>query len=576
VVQKKLPSINSAHGSETRNIINEIIKAINDRGLEILSESGFLTWLEKNGIKHREEVATFADLPSSDALNTVRGVESDNKIYIKKEKGWVPFQTIDISKINEVEYKLEKKTADKYNLLEFESFSNGNDWTEAIKKAFQTIEKGVLEIPAGNYHISKSIPVKNGVSLIGIQSAYNKSGGITHFTLSPGITAFINEEGVSSRHDMMISNLSFEGDGSQNIFDFNFRGLVTQCHFKNLDIAINNSMAYYAHYINNQFEFCNRAINLEYANGSVIERNRFNGCVYGVHSQNENGGMGGMALTIRNNGANVSDNSRAVFKVSSGLFNIEDNYFEGYGSPPSDSCMIEITFVGRGLLNIKNNYFGSHGRVNTAIKIGLLPAATFNKIDGVVENNYFYRCPVDIEYILDNDFYGIEYKNNTSLAPEEDGGEFRELVFLNKRKNRGYNPIAYSEIPLDTDISGATLKNIDLAGRNILIDTTGSIGNENMANRTGYRARDKGIYRVEVDLTLKTTENNHNIVVIELQKNGVNYKRVNQTLYLTSPTTYENLYFNTLVELNATDVLHLKGRGGEVIHSGTVSIVKIS
>lgn len=103
MVQKKLPLINSAHGSETRNIINEIIKVVNDRGLEILSESGFLTWLEKNGIKHREEVATFADLPSSDALNTVRGVESDNKIYIKKENGWVPFQTIDISKINEVE-----------------------------------------------------------------------------------------------------------------------------------------------------------------------------------------------------------------------------------------------------------------------------------------------------------------------------------------------------------------------------------------------------------------------------------------------------------------------------------------
>ena len=107
-MQKKLPSINSAHGSETRNIINEIIKAINDRGIEILSESGFLTWLEKNGIKHREEVATFNDLPANDSLNTVRGVEDENKIYIKKENGWVSFQTIDISKINELDDKLDK------------------------------------------------------------------------------------------------------------------------------------------------------------------------------------------------------------------------------------------------------------------------------------------------------------------------------------------------------------------------------------------------------------------------------------------------------------------------------------
>ena len=107
MVQKKLPSINSAHGSETRNIINEIIKAINDRGLEILSESGFLTWLEKNGIKHREEVATYSDLPASESLNTVRGVVEDNKIYIKKENGWVPFQSIDINKINDVELKVD-------------------------------------------------------------------------------------------------------------------------------------------------------------------------------------------------------------------------------------------------------------------------------------------------------------------------------------------------------------------------------------------------------------------------------------------------------------------------------------
>src|SRR5699024_10457197 len=70
-------------------------------------------WLEKNGIKHREEVATFADLPSSDSLNTVRGVESDNKIYIKKENGWVPFQTIDISKINELDERLSKSLSER-------------------------------------------------------------------------------------------------------------------------------------------------------------------------------------------------------------------------------------------------------------------------------------------------------------------------------------------------------------------------------------------------------------------------------------------------------------------------------
>ena len=32
MVQKKLPTINSAHGSETRNIINELIKLFNGMG----------------------------------------------------------------------------------------------------------------------------------------------------------------------------------------------------------------------------------------------------------------------------------------------------------------------------------------------------------------------------------------------------------------------------------------------------------------------------------------------------------------------------------------------------------------
>lgn len=105
MIMKKLPLINSAHGSDTRNNINMAIKTINDRGLEILSESSFLTWLDENGIKHREEVQSVADLPTNDSLNTVRGVADDNKIYIKKENGWVPFQTIDISKINEMERK---------------------------------------------------------------------------------------------------------------------------------------------------------------------------------------------------------------------------------------------------------------------------------------------------------------------------------------------------------------------------------------------------------------------------------------------------------------------------------------
>ena len=161
-MQNKLPLINSAHGSETRNIINEIIKAINDRGLEILSESGFLTWLEKNGIKHREEVATFADLPANDSLNTVRGVADENKIYIKKESGWVSFQSIDINKINEVDSRLSEDLKSRgISTVSLGVIGDGvTDDSDAFENALNDPSIKSLVI-SGDVRISRNITVQN-------------------------------------------------------------------------------------------------------------------------------------------------------------------------------------------------------------------------------------------------------------------------------------------------------------------------------------------------------------------------------------------------------------------------------
>ena len=124
----------------------QIEKVIKDRGLEILSESSFLTWLESNELKHLEEVETFSDLPSSDSLNTVRGVESDNKIYIKKESGWIPFQSIDINKINEVENKLTTELSQiAINPSNYGAKFDGTDDTQAIKQALIKLRGRAIE-----------------------------------------------------------------------------------------------------------------------------------------------------------------------------------------------------------------------------------------------------------------------------------------------------------------------------------------------------------------------------------------------------------------------------------------------
>ena len=223
-MQKKLPSINSAHGSETRNIINEIIKAINDRGLEILSESGFLTWLEENGIKHREEVATFADLPSSDSLNTVRGVESENKIYIKKENGWVPFQTIDINKISLVDEKVEDISL---SVKSFGAIGDGvTDDTQAFKDAVTSGGENISVPYGSSYVISETIILNDNTRITGGGTIIDKSD--THLFYAK------NKKNIDI-------NVNVRGLGTRQNYDYNKRLIYfEECS----DIKINNSSFY--------------------------------------------------------------------------------------------------------------------------------------------------------------------------------------------------------------------------------------------------------------------------------------------------------------------------------------------
>lgn len=132
-----LPYVNNNLDDEDMNTVNKAIKVINNRGVEILSDAAFLDWLDENGIKHREEVQSFSDLPANDSLNTVRGVADDNKIYIKKENGWVPFQTIDLSKINKVEEKVENIAI---SILDFGASTDGVTPTDtALKNALNML-----------------------------------------------------------------------------------------------------------------------------------------------------------------------------------------------------------------------------------------------------------------------------------------------------------------------------------------------------------------------------------------------------------------------------------------------------
>ena len=85
----KIPLIGNQHSDETRNIINLMVQVINNRGLEILSDSAFLNWLDKNNFKPKDAVDTFNDLPSNPEVNELRGVLDENAIYLYNGSKWV-------------------------------------------------------------------------------------------------------------------------------------------------------------------------------------------------------------------------------------------------------------------------------------------------------------------------------------------------------------------------------------------------------------------------------------------------------------------------------------------------------
>ena len=99
----KIPLIGNEHSDETRNIINLMVQVINNRGIEILSDSAFLYWLDENGMKHKGGVQTFSDLPKNPEENEIRRVMSENRLYIYTGGSWIIFLELDFTEVNNLQ-----------------------------------------------------------------------------------------------------------------------------------------------------------------------------------------------------------------------------------------------------------------------------------------------------------------------------------------------------------------------------------------------------------------------------------------------------------------------------------------
>ena len=185
---KEIPLIGNEHSEETRNIINLIVQVINNRGIEILSESSFLTWLDENGVKHQGE---WDDTKEYDRLsvvlhegNSYTSVKSvPVGIDILNDEFWVLTGNYNAQienhreEIERVNKKLDEKSDiiyvdDELNerFINIKSLGaeNNTDVTTILKQAIEmaTLNSKGVYVPKGDFNITE-MNILDNVELYG-------------------------------------------------------------------------------------------------------------------------------------------------------------------------------------------------------------------------------------------------------------------------------------------------------------------------------------------------------------------------------------------------------------------------
>ena len=351
---------------------DKLEKVINDRGLEILSESGFLEWLEENEIKVREEVQSISDLPPNDATNTVRGVLDDNKLYIKKEGGWVAYQTIDINKINDVENELKTELSQiAINPRRFGAKFDGSDDTQAVKNALEEAsKKGNNEVLlSGVVGLSETLEIPQGVTL----NSYNATIkplvniNVISFNRDTQIKGTLLVDTSHLAENFTSSVLYFDGSkrlsyrdiSIENLFVFGHtaRGMGNAVHFDCNSSLSDITFVQFNNLVIRGFEKgiffdvpeISGSTNYNYANGNIFNSTIISDCDYyiygtGGHNNNRNQASGNWFGNVQ-----LQYNNRAKE-----LIHLEgrSNVFKGY---IWDASFKDVTILNLTETSMNNN-----------------------------------------------------------------------------------------------------------------------------------------------------------------------------------------------------------------------------
>lgn len=225
MVQKKLPLINSAHGSDTRNIINELIKLFNNMGYtydealqkahDTLNEAKKTNKMNKNV---QEQINTLvAESGTSDA--EVLQARTDLKGVT---------HTVLNSRLNESEDKVHD-TERVINVLHHGAKGDGttDDWS-AIQGAIalaETLNRPVY-LPTGTYYVSKALVLRH-------MTSYNYRYGIKFYGNGKDTI-------ITRKHNKQVADYSVMSDlwSQAALAVFGANNIVEDISFNNSKVGV--------------------------------------------------------------------------------------------------------------------------------------------------------------------------------------------------------------------------------------------------------------------------------------------------------------------------------------------------
>lgn len=228
---------------------------VNGKGDEILSSEAIQEmiqeWIDKNNFKVKPSVQTPQDLPSVAEVNEVRGVYSENSMYIYDGTQWA--KTISLQNIDDFKSQINKNTSDlmdlkpkvEKNIIDIAdlkenvsgNYINSENYS-TLQEAIYAAENGTLLLKRGTYLIDTPLKVRSNTTIIGYGSVIKRNADINAMLLNDSDGT---KGGYLSNANIKIVGIEFDAVKGQFVDQCTMVGIghsenisIIDCTFRNL------------------------------------------------------------------------------------------------------------------------------------------------------------------------------------------------------------------------------------------------------------------------------------------------------------------------------------------------------